>query len=67
MRNILIFILLLAGCATSNTRIQPLAKIQKPVVTDTSAMDANITELEKAVNRASSRIDRIQLLIDAIE
>jgi len=59
--------LFLTSCASRNQHVQPLAKLPKPTTTSTSAMETNIAELEKSVKSASSRAERIKLLIDAIE
>jgi PBP1b-binding outer membrane lipoprotein LpoB len=56
----------LSGCAA--THRQPLsAPISTPApVHDTSSLESNIKDLEKALDKASSQIGRIRILIDSI-
>ena len=64
---IIFFMLLLGGCATHSSRVNAPLSLPKPTNTGTEVLDNNIKELEKNLGRASSRTERINILVDAIQ
>ena len=58
---------MLVGCATHGTRLRTPSEIKKPEVVNSVRIDESITHLEKTLESASSRAERIELLIEAIQ
>ena len=58
--------LLVSSCATSKRSLLSAPVATPPPVHDTGSLGHNIDDLDNALKKASSQVDRIKILIDSI-
>jgi len=62
---VLSLFLVLIGCATSRPPLPP-PSTSKPPTINTGSLGANISNIEKSLKAAATRIERIEILVDSL-
>jgi hypothetical protein len=62
---VLFLAVFLVSCASTRPPLPPPGSSKPPTI-DTGSLGANITNIEKSLKKAASRVDRIEILIDSL-
>lgn len=63
---ILTVLSLLVGCSTPKSALPPPTLSVKPPTANANDLGINISSMEKSLQGAASRIERIQILVDSL-